>query len=299
MGVDAATDCPAGPVAAARDSARHFLEGLVPALASEAADTVVLVVSELVTNALRHGGGTCPLDLTAHRTASRWPCTTTVPVPRACAPPPRPRRRRRRLRPAPGQPTRHVDRGHPASLRWEDGVRPSLAVAGPVEGRGDPVGRRPRRCGGSGCQRSWRTRPAWEGSPPSSPPRRGGTGRPPVCTSPWRGSFRARWGSRRQAGCTASRSWTSALGPWATSATPIIGFAPVGETAHRYARGPDRRVPGGPSRLFGCRLTFARGWRSSRRGGAEQRGGVPDRVEPADGTVARGRVRQKGVVPPW
>ncbi|WP_107645047.1 ATP-binding protein, partial [Streptomyces sp. st77] len=27
---------------------------------------VLLVVSELVTNALRHGGGTCTLDLTAH-----------------------------------------------------------------------------------------------------------------------------------------------------------------------------------------------------------------------------------------
>ncbi|MFI0990635.1 ATP-binding protein [Streptomyces exfoliatus] len=53
-------------IAGARDSAREFLEGLVPALASEAAETVVLVVSELVTNALRHGGGTCTMDLTAH-----------------------------------------------------------------------------------------------------------------------------------------------------------------------------------------------------------------------------------------
>ncbi|MGA5069144.1 ATP-binding protein [Streptomyces exfoliatus] len=53
-------------IAGARDSARAFLEGLVPALASEAAETVVLVVSELVTNALRHGGGTCTMDLTAH-----------------------------------------------------------------------------------------------------------------------------------------------------------------------------------------------------------------------------------------
>ncbi|MEU9191503.1 ATP-binding protein, partial [Streptomyces sp. NPDC048484] len=35
-------------------------------IAAEAADTVVLVVSELVTNALRHGGGTFSLDLTAH-----------------------------------------------------------------------------------------------------------------------------------------------------------------------------------------------------------------------------------------
>lgn len=53
-------------VAGARDSVRAFLAGLrQPAVAPDAADTVVLVVSELVTNALRHGGGTCTLDLTA------------------------------------------------------------------------------------------------------------------------------------------------------------------------------------------------------------------------------------------
>ncbi|OEJ29320.1 ATP-binding protein [Streptomyces agglomeratus] len=40
--------------------------GRQPALAPDAADTVVLVVSELVTNALRHGGGRCTLELTAH-----------------------------------------------------------------------------------------------------------------------------------------------------------------------------------------------------------------------------------------
>ncbi|MEU2826730.1 ATP-binding protein [Streptomyces bacillaris] len=54
-------------IASARDSARAFLEGLAPTLAAEATDTVILVVSELVTNALHHGGGTCTLDLTAHR----------------------------------------------------------------------------------------------------------------------------------------------------------------------------------------------------------------------------------------
>ncbi|MFD3413887.1 ATP-binding protein [Streptomyces cyaneofuscatus] len=53
-------------VAGARESTRGFLDGLVPAIAAEAADTVVLVVSELVTNALRHGGGTWTLELTAH-----------------------------------------------------------------------------------------------------------------------------------------------------------------------------------------------------------------------------------------
>lgn len=53
-------------VAVVRGSARAFLEGLVIPTAAEAADTVVLVVSELVTNALRHGGAPCSLELTAH-----------------------------------------------------------------------------------------------------------------------------------------------------------------------------------------------------------------------------------------
>ncbi|MEX0169808.1 ATP-binding protein [Streptomyces sp. LMG1-1-1.1] len=65
MSVDIAIDHPAGSIAWARDRARSFLDGLMPALASEAADTVVLGVSELVTNALRHGGGICVLDLAA------------------------------------------------------------------------------------------------------------------------------------------------------------------------------------------------------------------------------------------
>lgn len=34
--------------------------------AGPGADTVVVVVSELVTNGLRNSGGTCPLDLTVH-----------------------------------------------------------------------------------------------------------------------------------------------------------------------------------------------------------------------------------------
>ncbi|UUU37707.1 ATP-binding protein [Streptomyces sp. NBC_00162] len=66
MSVTVATVRSSTSVAGARESARHFLEDLVPAIAAAAADTVVLVVSELVTNALRHGGGTCALDLTAH-----------------------------------------------------------------------------------------------------------------------------------------------------------------------------------------------------------------------------------------
>ncbi|MFD3699609.1 ATP-binding protein [Streptomyces sp. NPDC058646] len=64
--VNVATARSSTSVASARESARRFLEDLLPAIAAEAADTVVLVVSELVTNALRHGGGTYALDLTAH-----------------------------------------------------------------------------------------------------------------------------------------------------------------------------------------------------------------------------------------
>lgn len=53
-------------VAVARNIARDFLAGLVDPIPAEAADTVVPVVSELVNNALRHGGGDCTLELTAH-----------------------------------------------------------------------------------------------------------------------------------------------------------------------------------------------------------------------------------------
>ncbi|MEW1644626.1 MULTISPECIES: ATP-binding protein [unclassified Streptomyces] len=67
MSLDVEPDRSATSVAGARDSARDFLEGLVRPLAAEGADTVTLVVSELVTNALRHGGGSCTLELTAHR----------------------------------------------------------------------------------------------------------------------------------------------------------------------------------------------------------------------------------------
>ncbi|MCX4546018.1 ATP-binding protein [Streptomyces sp. NBC_01565] len=50
---------PLPAVAGARQAARAFLEALRrPAIGRERADTVVLVVSELVTNALRHGDGT-------------------------------------------------------------------------------------------------------------------------------------------------------------------------------------------------------------------------------------------------
>jgi anti-sigma regulatory factor (Ser/Thr protein kinase) len=67
MCVDSTTIRSATAVADARETTRAFLEALrQPAVDSEAADTVILVVSELVTNALRHGGGTYTLHLTAH-----------------------------------------------------------------------------------------------------------------------------------------------------------------------------------------------------------------------------------------
>ncbi len=67
MSVNVASVRSTTSVARARERARDFLEGLAqPTVAAEDADTVVLVVSELVTNALRHGGGACTLDLTAH-----------------------------------------------------------------------------------------------------------------------------------------------------------------------------------------------------------------------------------------
>ncbi|WP_406187285.1 ATP-binding protein [Streptomyces sp. NBC_01006] len=51
----------------ARQAARAFLEARgQPAIGREQADTVALVVSELVTNAPRHGGGVYALRLAAH-----------------------------------------------------------------------------------------------------------------------------------------------------------------------------------------------------------------------------------------
>ncbi|MFH8691180.1 ATP-binding protein [Streptomyces anulatus] len=61
------SSCPTPTVADAREKDRIFLETLrEPALVPDTADTVILVVSELVTNALRHGGGTYTLRLTTH-----------------------------------------------------------------------------------------------------------------------------------------------------------------------------------------------------------------------------------------
>ncbi|MEU3724053.1 ATP-binding protein [Streptomyces sp. NPDC031705] len=54
-----------GAVAEARRRARGFLRGLEPAVGEDVGDAVVLVVSELVTNALRHTGDACSFELVA------------------------------------------------------------------------------------------------------------------------------------------------------------------------------------------------------------------------------------------
>jgi len=56
----------AAGVSRARQAARAFTDRLTPAPPPDMADTLVLVVSELVTNALRHGGGAFSLRLNAH-----------------------------------------------------------------------------------------------------------------------------------------------------------------------------------------------------------------------------------------
>ncbi|RMI46235.1 ATP-binding protein [Streptomyces triticirhizae] len=52
-------------VSRARDLTRAFCDNLTPAPSQDLADALLLAVSELVTNALRHGGGGFALRLTA------------------------------------------------------------------------------------------------------------------------------------------------------------------------------------------------------------------------------------------
>ncbi|MEU0126441.1 MULTISPECIES: ATP-binding protein [unclassified Streptomyces] len=49
----------------AREASRRFAADLTPAPDPSTAESLVLVVTELVTNALRHGGGRYTLELTA------------------------------------------------------------------------------------------------------------------------------------------------------------------------------------------------------------------------------------------
>ncbi|MFD3538437.1 ATP-binding protein [Streptomyces sp. NPDC058662] len=67
MSLDVSADPSTASLGDARAGTRNFLDRLAqPPVSTRAADDAVLAVSELVTNALRHGGGTCTLTLTAH-----------------------------------------------------------------------------------------------------------------------------------------------------------------------------------------------------------------------------------------
>ncbi|MER7696713.1 MULTISPECIES: ATP-binding protein [unclassified Streptomyces] len=76
----------AASISRARRATRVFTDRLVPKPCPDVADTLVLVVSELVTNALRHGDGAFTLRLNAHPdavevavddTSPRWPRART------------------------------------------------------------------------------------------------------------------------------------------------------------------------------------------------------------------------------
>jgi anti-sigma regulatory factor (Ser/Thr protein kinase) len=68
-------------VARARETARDFLCALSPKPAPETIDTVILVVSELVTNAMRHAGGVRTLRLAALSGAVEVAVEDPSPVP--------------------------------------------------------------------------------------------------------------------------------------------------------------------------------------------------------------------------
>ncbi|MEU9102677.1 ATP-binding protein [Streptomyces sp. NPDC048361] len=70
-----------GTAAQARDTARAFLAGLVPRPSNESIENVLLIVSELVTNALRHAGGATSLDLAADPGTLRISVRDPSPVP--------------------------------------------------------------------------------------------------------------------------------------------------------------------------------------------------------------------------
>lgn len=65
----------------AREAARAFTNDLVPAPYPSTADTLVLVGSELATNALRHGGGRYTLELSATTDAMTAAVSDPNPAP--------------------------------------------------------------------------------------------------------------------------------------------------------------------------------------------------------------------------
>lgn len=70
-----------GGVRWAREATRAFADSLAPAPDSATADTLVLVVSELVTNSLRHGGGRYALELSATADALTAAVSDPSPAP--------------------------------------------------------------------------------------------------------------------------------------------------------------------------------------------------------------------------
>ncbi|WP_031189559.1 MULTISPECIES: ATP-binding protein [Streptomyces] len=74
-------NCPEA-AAVARDVVGDLLKGLGPPLDRDASDAVVLIVSELVTNAVRHTGTpTCTLSLTAAADTVTVSVADSSPVP--------------------------------------------------------------------------------------------------------------------------------------------------------------------------------------------------------------------------
>ncbi|MBT2526303.1 ATP-binding protein [Streptomyces sp. ISL-99] len=71
----------AADIRQAREIARTFADSLNPALGADVAGTFVLVVSELVTNSLRHGGGRYTLELSADRDAVTVAVSDPNPAP--------------------------------------------------------------------------------------------------------------------------------------------------------------------------------------------------------------------------
>lgn len=70
-----------GGVRWAREATRAFTDNLNPTPDPATADTLVLVVSELVTNSLRHGGGRYALELSATKAALTAAVSDPSPAP--------------------------------------------------------------------------------------------------------------------------------------------------------------------------------------------------------------------------
>lgn len=73
-------DSPCG-IPLARDAARAFARSLDPAPSAKTEETLALVVSELATNALRHGGGRFTLELRADADTVHVAISDPAPAP--------------------------------------------------------------------------------------------------------------------------------------------------------------------------------------------------------------------------